>query len=461
MKFKRLTAVIAATVMVFSLAACGGDASGGQTGEQTAGTQQSEVKEESDAVQETAGGESVEIRFMWWGDTARNEIYNTICDRFELKNPGIKVVREPVSWNDMWTKMATQVAGGNAPDVFGMHPQYAADYALRGAMADLQPFVDQGVIDISKMPEAVVEGGKYDDNLYMIMQGVTFSCYLVNNELAQEYGVTLPAYNEDWTWAQFLEQADQFTGKAAGNGIYFAGDSSGDFNTFRWAAREAGGDYYSAEGKLGFEEKTLSDWFELWDGLRDAGSIPDAATATEDGTLALEQRLFTNGKMLIHNVPVNQLYLYQNAMPDTTVNAVRIPVGEDGSRAEYLEGAFFGIASASDEAHQLAAAKLINFFVNTEESMELFKMEQGVPANTDMAEFIKAYVDEPNKKALDFAIELMDLCQPADYAPLGASEIATAYKTYAEQISYGQTDDYASMAKQFMTEANTILDANK
>lgn len=67
MKFKRLTAVIAAAVMVFSLAACGGDASGGQTGEQTAGTQQSEVKEESDAVQETTGGESVEIRFMWWG----------------------------------------------------------------------------------------------------------------------------------------------------------------------------------------------------------------------------------------------------------------------------------------------------------------------------------------------------------------------------------------------------------
>ena len=106
------------------------------------------------------------------------------------------------------------------------------------------------------------------DKLYMVSMGVSFTCYLVNNELAEQYGVTLPAYNEDWTWAQFQEEAKKFTDAAAGTGIYFSGDSSADINCFRWASREAGGDNYTADGQLGFEEKTVVDFLDMWSALR-------------------------------------------------------------------------------------------------------------------------------------------------------------------------------------------------
>ena len=43
----------------------------------------------------------------------------------------------------------------------------------------------------------------------MVSMGVSFTCYLVNNELAQQYGVTLPAYNEDWTWSQDVYKRQQ------------------------------------------------------------------------------------------------------------------------------------------------------------------------------------------------------------------------------------------------------------
>lgn len=460
MKQKKVFAIALAACMAFAAAGCGNAAAPAQSSI-PAGEPASETREQK--AQTPAGqtsGDVVEIRFSWWGDTKRNEIYNEICDRFEAENPDIRVMREPVSWNDFWTKMATQVAGGNAPDVFGMHPQYAADYALRGALLNLQPYVEDGTIDVSGMSQTVVDSGKYDGTLYMISQGVSFTCYLVNNELAEEYGVTLPAYNEDWTWEQFQEEAAKFTQQAGDKGFYFSGDSSGDINCFRWAAREAGGDNYTADGELGFEEQTVCDWLNLWAGLRDAGSIPDPATSTEDGTLALEQRFFTMGKSVLYNVPINQLYLYQDAMPDNTITAVRVPTAADGKRAEYIEGAHFGISSAIDEAHQRAAAKLVNFFVNTEDSMELFKMEQGVPANEDMAEFIKPLLDEPNQKAIDFAVALMKICEPATYPPKGASEIATAYKTASEKVSYGQ-ESSETAAKQFMEEANSILAKNK
>lgn len=147
-------------------------------------------------------------------------------------------------------------------------------------------------------------------------------------------------------------------------------------------------------------------------------------------------------------------------MPDNNISAIRIPTADDGTRAEYLEGAHFAISSNIDEAHQEAAAKLINFFVNTEQSMELFKMDQGVPANSDMAEFIKPLLDEPNQKAIDFALALMPLCDTATPAAKGASEIATAYQTAADKVRYGQ-EDSATAAAAFMKEANSILEANK
>lgn len=58
----------------------------------------------------------------------------------------------------------------------------------------------------------------------------------------------------------------------------------------------------------------------------------------------------------------------------------------------------------------------------------------------DMAEFIKPLLDEPNQKAIDFALALMPLCDTATPAAKGASEIATAYQTAADKVRYGQED---------------------
>ena len=92
--------------------------------------------------------------------------------------------------------------------------------------------------------------------------------------------------------------------------------------------------------------------------------------------------------------------------------------------------------------------------------MELFKMDQGVPANSDMAEFIKPLLDEPNQTAIDFALSLMEVCETATPAAKGASEIATAYTTAADKVRYGQ-EDSTTAAAEFMEEANSILEANK
>ena len=125
MKRRLLSVLLACTLITGILAGCSGNSNTSTTSTEKAD------EEESKATQETSqeadageNGDVVEIRFTWWGDTTRNEMYNQICDRFEEANPDIKVIRESGSWNDYWDKLATQVAGGNAPDVISMHVQY-------------------------------------------------------------------------------------------------------------------------------------------------------------------------------------------------------------------------------------------------------------------------------------------------------------------------------------------------
>lgn len=460
MKVKKILAAVLLITVVFTSVGCGksgetNDDSSSQTTSVTPETKSDQNEEPDDTT-----NEEITIRFAWWGNTTRNELYNQIVDRFEEDNPGIKVMRESMSYNDYWTKIPTQVAGDNAPDVLCMHPRFTADYANRGALLDLQSFVDNGMLDMSTFPDTIIDLQTFDGKLCTVSMGLNFSCYFVNENLAEEYGVTLPEYNEDWTWEQFLEEADKFVKAAEGSDIYFTGDISTQIDQLRWFARQRGGDVYTYDGELGFEEQTVADYIDLWSDLRDMGAIPDAATATEDYSLALEQKLFTSGKMLIYNAPIGQLYQYAAVMPEYNISAVRIPTDSEGNRAEYLEGAQFAISSTIDAEHQAASAKLINFLVNTERSMELWKMDQGVPANTEMVQYIKPLLDTHTQFAIDYATELIEICTPGVPAAKGGTEVSSLYTLLADGVRFGETDSQ-SMAAQFMKEAQEILDANK
>ncbi|WP_191561151.1 ABC transporter substrate-binding protein [Metabacillus idriensis] len=132
--------------------------------------------------------EKAEIRFSWWGDTKRNEVYNSIVDKFEEKHPNITVKREFGGWNDYWEKLATQTAGGNAPDVVSMHQFYVSEYARKNALLNLNEHVKSGTINLDQFPEAVIESGKLNDKTIMVAKGVTMSGVVFNTALFDKLG---------------------------------------------------------------------------------------------------------------------------------------------------------------------------------------------------------------------------------------------------------------------------------
>ena len=75
------------------------------------------------AAAEPAGDEPIELRIAWWGSQNRHDRTIEVIEMFEEMHPNIDVVYEFSGWDDHWTKMATQAAGGNLPDI--MQQDYA------------------------------------------------------------------------------------------------------------------------------------------------------------------------------------------------------------------------------------------------------------------------------------------------------------------------------------------------
>ncbi len=58
-------------------------------------------------------------------------------DAYMKANPDVKISGQPGEFNSYWDKLATQTAGGQAPDIIQMDMNYISEYGTRGALLDL------------------------------------------------------------------------------------------------------------------------------------------------------------------------------------------------------------------------------------------------------------------------------------------------------------------------------------
>lgn len=89
------------------------------------------------------GGASGEphLRITWYGDPETNRAFEAAITAFKQEHPKVSFDSTASPWEGYWDKLATQAAGGNAPDVLVQDALYIAEYAGRGALLDLSPYV--------------------------------------------------------------------------------------------------------------------------------------------------------------------------------------------------------------------------------------------------------------------------------------------------------------------------------
>jgi len=423
-----------------------------------------DTPDEPDEPQEevaAATGEPVEIRAAWWGDTGRHELYGNIIDLFMEEFPHVTVVQEPTSWADYWDRLTVQAAGGNAPDFMGMHPQFAADYAERGVLLPLQPFVDDGTIDLSGWEQPVIDSGVITNELYMLSMGITYSSTFINVGLFNELGVEVPAF--DWTWDDLMRIGLQVREAFDERGESFSWiypDNSGALQLFRQWSRQNGRELYYPNGDIQFTVEDVYTWFTLWADLRELNLVPDAATTAEFFGATLEDSMFSREMTLGVSAPVNQFNLHVTTFPDKEIAIIRNPVAPGSPPGELVEGAHFAIAAAGTPERHLAAAQLMNFWLNTPEALAIFGLDQGVPGNLELSWAYLDILTPAQVLNVEFSDAISALpMAPAVFPPAGAGEINSLFELIAEEVRFGMRTP-ADAAQAFVDEANAIRAAN-
>ncbi|MDI9546136.1 MAG: extracellular solute-binding protein, partial [Chloroflexota bacterium] len=147
------------------------------------------------------GEEQIELRIAWWGSQDRHDRTIKVIEMFEELHPNIDIVYEFGGFNDHLTKMSTQAAGGNLPDIMQLVFAWIGVWSARGLLMPLDDFIADGTLDFSNVSDSELAGGRIDGKLYAVNLGTNSQAITIDLDAFEQAGIEAP--RPDWTWEEF------------------------------------------------------------------------------------------------------------------------------------------------------------------------------------------------------------------------------------------------------------------
>ncbi|WP_104110893.1 MULTISPECIES: ABC transporter substrate-binding protein [unclassified Arthrobacter] len=403
----------------------------------------------SDAPATNADGQA-EIRFGWWGSDGRVKVTTAAIAAFETENPKIKVKPEYGDWSGYWDKLATQTAGNDAPDVIQMDEKYIAEYASRGALLDLSKYK----VDTTNLVADVLKAGQSDAGLTGIPAGINAATIIANPKVFEAAGVPMPD-DQTWTWEDYKRISAEITEKSEA-GITGSTAYSADQASLNVWLRQNGKEFYSTDGKLGFESADLESWLAFLIELAEAKAIPPASTVIEEQAAPLDQSATATGKAAMSFWWSNQLPALENAA-GTELTILNYPskTGTSADAKLWYKPSQFWSASARTKNPEAAAA-LIDFLANSTAAGEALLADRGVPTSTVVRAAVADKMTPADVKVIEFIDGIKDKLGPVPPAvPKGAGAMEDIIKRYASEVMFTRQtpSDAAKKAVDEMTAA--------
>lgn len=262
-------------LIAFALVACGGGGADPEPGADVENTEEEveeaeeelgETVEEAEEVEEVSG-DVVQIRYVNW-DINQFPAYEECAANFNAANPGIQVNVENFGWDDYWTNLQTELVAGGAPDVFTNHLARYPEFASKGQILDIQPFVERDGVDTSIYIGDLAELWTRDGARFGLPKDWDTIALIYDKDALEAAGVTEEELNSA-TWnpedgGTFTEIIKKLTIDANGNNAL-----SADFDADNIVQYGYGTDYpgAGAYGQTQFSHFAASTGWNFVDGL--------------------------------------------------------------------------------------------------------------------------------------------------------------------------------------------------
>ncbi|HEX7255015.1 MAG TPA: sugar ABC transporter substrate-binding protein [Gaiellaceae bacterium] len=156
-----------------------------------------------------AGSDS--IRFLIFGDPAEINAYRTLITAFNKEEPDIGVqLVEASDREDLIARLSTSLAGGSPPDLFLMNYRFYGQFAARGALEPLGPYLERSdVFDEAGFYPEALDAFRWNGELTCLPQNISSLVVYYNRDLFRRFGVAPP--RDGMQWIEFVFKAQQLT----------------------------------------------------------------------------------------------------------------------------------------------------------------------------------------------------------------------------------------------------------
>ncbi len=393
------------------------------------------------------------IRHFWWGNPERDKRTFAVIDIFNGKNAGIVVEGETLGFNDYFTKLTTQIAGGNMPDVFQNGYGNMVEYTSKGTTKPLDEAVAAGKIDISKIDPAGISAGTFDGKLYGLTIGANSMATLINARLWQEAGLDTDTIQ--WTYDDLKAAAVKISELGGPKGT---DDLTADWGAFNVYLGQRGfANMYTPEGQFAFGADILVDYWKLWKDIRDAGGTPSAEDSVAIAGIAdLDKQGVVTVKSAISYAWTNQLVGTQALMQDKLAAGMR-PHLAGGVSGQSIQPSQF-ICLSRDSTDDDAALAYMNAFVNDPDMTAVLGLERGIPQQSDVRAALQSKLTEAEATTVAYFDAIQPYVAPlAPAGPAGVRELEEAFETRAAVSVLLNQESIEDAAAQYLQEAADIL----
>jgi multiple sugar transport system substrate-binding protein len=400
--------------------------------------------------------EPVELRIAWWGGQSRANKTIAVIQMFQDMYPWIKVLYEFTGWDDHWTRMGTQAAGGNLPDVMQHDYERIRQWVKDGLLVPLDPYADTGVLDFSNVAETTVEGGRIDGKLYGVPLGTNALEMDVAVDLLEEAGLSLPS--PKWSWKDFEEFCLTIKDKL---GIWgYAGNSLFHDHMWKQIHMSKGLWVFSDDGKsLGYDDDSISvEHLKMILRLFKAGAAQTLQEATARQGESPEQAPMVTKQTVMG-------FSWSNFIVTTweTSGAERkfamLPIPRSGDLpAVYLKPSMY-FSITRDAKHPNEGAMFINFFINSIPANAILMADRGVPIASHVREGMKGFLTPAQALMFDYIAQVGEDSQPVPPPdPVGWADVRNNvfYPEFHDPVLYGLITPEEGAAT-FRRMANEIL----
>lgn len=418
------------------------------------GTAAASVLASCSPTRDSGGSSNGELRFSSYGDPTKLKVRSSLADLYMQQNQNIHITFEGSSGAAYADKLSAQIAASNAPDVINLPAERLVQYGRSGVLLDLAQYIPK-VMDTTSYDKRLLSQGQVDGKQYAIPVAQAVMAVMIDTTGFKSLGITPP--DGTWTWEKYVEVAAHVHDASKGK-LYGSWDPSGDYFVMEtWVLGR--GESMFKDGKLGFGQDTLSEWFQFWADARSKSAISPAAVAAQyipnDWTTS---PIAKRTGLMIHAATSNFTGGLQK-LTDHNVDMVLPPMyGPGGSRGVYPRPSSFLAANARTQSGE-EAVKFVNWFLTSKDAAQKLRLISGVPGAGSAITAVKGLPDlTPDEKEI---LQYSEAAAPVlvnapENPPAKSSGVLDALRLAGQDVAFGRSTVSKSVAR-FFTDAKTAL----